>query len=124
MTLGLMWKAIPFAPEMSGLLEWPPDVFGFADRILDTSEAYRFIVSPPAGVTAPVPDSQEIVSVARAWLAWLDHGRTCPPRLESWWATFLEGADVTLEAIGSGKEWALCEALLAPSCDWRSSDGS
>ena len=35
---------------MDDALTWPPDVFALVDRVLDASEAYRFVVSPPPGI--------------------------------------------------------------------------
>ena len=48
-TLESVWRAAAGESITDGLLEWPPDVFALTEIVLEQSEAYRFVVSPPAG---------------------------------------------------------------------------
>src|SRR6266851_7647127 len=45
-----IWHALAGIPITDELLEWPPDLFALTEVILERSEAYRFILSPPSGV--------------------------------------------------------------------------
>lgn len=113
-TIRSTWDGLTRSPELGGLLSWPPDVFALTDRVLDASEAYRFVVSPPPRAMAPPsPSPDELVASAAEWLDRVDRGGPPPARLASWWTTVVEGADVAIEALGDGDEWELCRALLA-----------
>jgi hypothetical protein len=48
-----VWQAVAGTTIGDELLEWPPDLFAATDVILERSEAYRFALSPPAGVAWP-----------------------------------------------------------------------
>ena len=53
------------------LLLWPPDVFALVDLVLDASESYRFVVSPPPDVE--VNGVAGVASTAaKQWWEWLD----------------------------------------------------
>ena len=56
-------------PAWSELLDWPPDVFAFANVVLTHTEAYRFAVAPPPGRRwPPAPGWNQLVSnTAEAW---------------------------------------------------------
>jgi hypothetical protein len=47
------WHAVAGSPITDELLEWPADLFALTDVILERSEAYRFVLSPPGGVEWP-----------------------------------------------------------------------
>jgi hypothetical protein len=103
--LGALWDSA---------LQWPPDVFAFCESVLDASEAYRFVVSPPEGANAFRLASSELTrTVAASWRTWLDEEVPVPTELQRWWSTVDQGMEVTLSALGDGLDWPLCRALLA-----------
>ena len=59
LTVGSLWHDIAGRRLGDELLEWAPDLFAFADVVLDRSEAYRFVVSPPDGASWPPRDRLE-----------------------------------------------------------------
>jgi hypothetical protein len=52
-TLASAWQAVSGAGFTDDLLEWPPDVFALTNVLLGRAEAFRFALSPPAGVRWP-----------------------------------------------------------------------
>ncbi|GMU79483.1 MAG: hypothetical protein AMXMBFR46_22740 [Acidimicrobiia bacterium] len=107
-----LWDSLRGAPPLEHLLDWPPDVFAFANRILEASEAYRFVVSPPPGVES---DSEESAAdLARCWREWLDGDRRAvPSAIEQWWKLIVDAPEVTIDALSEGTPWPVCRALLA-----------
>jgi hypothetical protein len=58
-TLGSAWRAATDSQIDDQLLGWPPDVFLLTEIMLERSEAHRFALSPPIGLSWPpdhVPD--------------------------------------------------------------------
>src|SRR5262249_36681592 len=53
LTLASAWQAISGRGFTDELLAWPPDVFAVTNVLLDRSEAFRFVLSPPAGMAWP-----------------------------------------------------------------------
>ena len=54
-TVDSVWQGVAGRAISDELLEWPPDLFALTDVILERAEAYRFVLSPPAGLQWP-PD--------------------------------------------------------------------
>jgi hypothetical protein len=116
-TLDAMWRTVGGGPITDALLEWPPDVFALTEVILEQSEAYRFVVSPPAGEHWPPPRfgdwSDAVVAAATAWIGWVGDGDGSPPEfVANAWAVVREAAGTSVERIAEGAEWRTCEALL------------
>src|SRR5215469_10677251 len=116
-TLASTWGAVAGRPITDELLEWPPDLFALTDVILERSEAYRFLLSPPAGVEWPsgrLPRwSDAVEDTARQWSAWVDDPRgAVPSLLAEEWTVFRERAGMPLEHLKGGRDWRMCEALL------------
>ena len=111
LTVGSLWDG--FAGGLGDLLRWPPDVFGLLDRLLDVSEAYRFVVSPPDGEALALPSPDETRKTAREWLSWLDDATEPPSCLGDWWEVIIESAGTTLVSLGQGSDRQACEAILA-----------
>src|SRR5262249_37466209 len=112
-----IWAAVAGRPITDELLEWPPDLFALIDVILERSEAYRFLLSPPAGVEWPprrLPRcSNAFEEAGREWSAWVeDQSGPIPDPLAEEWAVFRERADVPLKDLAEGRDWRMCEALL------------
>jgi len=55
LTPASIWNAMTGSQLTDRLLDWPPDLFALTDVILDRSQAYRFGMSPPTGMSWP-PD--------------------------------------------------------------------
>jgi hypothetical protein len=116
-TVASTWLAASQRPADDGLLDWPPDVFAFADVILDRAEAYRFVVSPPAGRAWPPTDAQgwrrRVRAAARGWCARADDRSGTPPRLViREWLVVQTALDTPLRDIASGRAWRVCQGLL------------
>ena len=109
-TLDSLWRAVAGQPIVDDLLDWPPDVFALTEVVLEQTEAYRFVVSPPAGEQWPPPDvvdwAATAVATGAAWTASAgDDGR--PPTLVAdAWDTVRNGANTPLDAVASGDRLA------------------
>src|SRR5262245_57977071 len=116
-TIGSTWLALAGQPATDELLEWPADMFAFTDAIIDRTEAYRFVVSPPIGRSWPPGGGSTwrdgVSGAARRW-ADLDGTRTgSPPDLvDASWRVVQDALDTPLDEIASGRAWRKCEALL------------
>src|SRR5258708_6924898 len=112
-----IWHALAGIPITDELLEWPADLFALTDVILDRSEAYRFILSPPSGVEWPprrFPSwSGAVEEAGRQWSVWVEdqHG-PIPHLLAEEWSVFRERDGMPLEHLAEGRDWRTCEALL------------
>jgi hypothetical protein len=99
-------------------LDWPPDVFAATSMLLERSEAYRFVVSPPSGEVWPPPRTGdwefETSNSARAWtgaVAGPGHP-ALPALLVRSWRQLIRHVDTPLAALADGTAWPLCTALL------------
>jgi hypothetical protein len=94
---------------------WPPDVFALTNLVLDHTEAYRFVIAPPAGRRwPPIPDwNRRVRSAARAWrVAAVEQGAELPSLVRRCWETVTRHRHTELAAIRTGEAWELIEALL------------
>lgn len=117
LTSAALWRAMSGEPIGQGLLEWPPDLFALTDVILECSEAYRFVLSPPAGASWPPnepPDWPDAVADAgRRWGSSIERDDGAVPDLLSQeWETLRDGADTPLERLTDASAWRLCQAVL------------
>jgi hypothetical protein len=92
-------------------------VFALTNVLLGRSEAFRFALSPPAGMQWPPAGaadwSSAVVEAGRDWGAWVeDRQGSVPGALAEEWSVALERADLPLEALAEGRDWRVCEALL------------
>jgi hypothetical protein len=111
------WESASGIPFGEQLVEWPPDVFAFTEVILERSQAYRFVLSPPEGVEWPPsripawPDT--VTDEGRQWSFWAeDASRGLPHVLLEEWRLLCERSDTPLDLLAEGKAWRVCEALL------------
>lgn len=116
-TLASAWRAVAGGEFTDDLLEWPPDVFALTNVLLGRSEAFRFALSPPAGMRWPPTGaadwSDAVVDAGRDWSAWVEDRRgSAPGLLLEEWSVALERADLPLEDLAEGRDWRVCEALL------------
>jgi len=118
LTLASAWQAISGVGFADELLAWPPDVFALTNVLLDRSEAFRFVLSPPAGVRWPPAGagdwSDAVVEAGRAWSAWVEDRRgPVPSMVAEAWGVALERADLALADLAQGRDWRVCHALLS-----------
>jgi hypothetical protein len=112
-----IWLALSGGPITDEVLEWPPDLFALTDVILDHTQAYRFVFSPPGDATWP-PDrfanwAEAVEDAGRDWSGWVENDQgALPDLLAKEWSTFLEHVEVPLEQLAEGGNWRMCEALL------------
>jgi hypothetical protein len=113
-TLASTWQAAAGCPVTDELLDWPPDVFAFANLILGRSEAFRFALSPDEWPPRRYPGWAELVAEAAVvWSAWTEHRRGMPPELVlDVWGVVREQADSPLEDLAEHRDRRLCESLL------------
>lgn len=116
-SLASLWEHAVGSPIDDRLLEWPPDVFALTDLVLERSEAYRLLQSPavgsqwPPGGVARWPVAVE--QAGREWSAWVEDGRRLLPELLTReWEVFCARAETSLDCLGDGRDWRLCEALV------------
>jgi len=115
LTIESNWFAASSRGIDDELLQWPPDIFAFAHVALDRAEAYRFVVSPPAGHEwPPTPSwSEDVASAATSWRQWTQHPLGDPPDLVMReWEVVRSAATTSLDDLASGREWRICTALL------------
>jgi len=117
LTPASIWNAMTGSQLTDRLLDWPPDLFALTDVILDRSQAYRFGMSPPTGMSWPPDRSpgwpEAVQDAGQQWSACIeDESRPIPDLLAQEWAVFREGAEKPLEQLAAGHDWRTCEALL------------
>jgi hypothetical protein len=112
-----IWHALAGSPITDEFLDWPADLFALTHVILERSEAYRFVLSPPQGKKWPPnrfsewPDMVE--EAARQWSIWIENGKTAfPSLLANEWGVFRDRAGMPLDDLAEGRDWQMCEALL------------
>jgi hypothetical protein len=113
-TLASTWRAAAGCPVTDELLDWPPDVFAFANLILGRSEAFRFALSPVDWPPRRYPGWAELVAdAAVGWSAWTEHRRGKPPDfvLEVW-GVVRERGESKLEDLAERRDRRLCDSLL------------
>jgi hypothetical protein len=116
-TVASTWQALAQCPVDDQLLEWPPDVFALTEVVLASSEAYRFVLSPPGDLQWPparFDDWPEAVKEAgRQWSAWAEDRRGPVPGLVGEeWGVVRGRAGQPLRLLADGRDWRLCEAVL------------
>jgi hypothetical protein len=109
------WYAASGAPLTDELLEWPPDLFAFANVVLARAEAFRFALGP----VDEWPPSRHrdwvgtVEEAARRWSLWVeDPTGAIPDLVTEEWQVAREGAETPLERLALGEEARLREALL------------
>ena len=98
-------------------LDWAPDVAALTGVLLERSQAFRFVVSPPAGVAWPpadlTPFAESVTEAAGEWGALMERGDGGAPRLvRRLWSVVEEHLDTPVTDVADGRPWPLCEAVL------------
>jgi len=112
-TMRSLMASIVDTEHLEQLLSWPPDVFALVDQVLDASESYRFVVSPPEGAEA-----SGVVgfasTAAKQWWEWLDGLRDELPQLiVDSWRIVCDALGVEIAALSTGEVWPVTQALLS-----------
>ncbi|MBP1632716.1 MAG: hypothetical protein H6Q11_1004, partial [Acidobacteria bacterium] len=114
-TVGSVLDSLAPAADRQGMPAWPPDVFAVTALLLNETEAFLLVVSPPPGrVWPPTPGWTALVrEVGREWATRLDGPPEVLPELvaESW-STLEQARDVPLGEITGGERWDVCVAAL------------
>lgn len=118
LTVGELWSWLAADTPDERLLAWAPDVAALTKALLERSQSFRFVVSPPPGCSWPPPDlqpfSENVASLAAEWCASLDQSEAqVPEQVRSLWATIVDHLDTPVEEMRQGRAWQLCEAVLA-----------
>jgi hypothetical protein len=116
-TLASVWHSVAGSFISDELLKWPADLFALTDVILERSEVYRFVLSPPTNTQWPptrIPNWSEAVEQAgREWSVWVeDQPGAVPELVTQEWRILRESVGMPLEHLAKGQDWRLCEALL------------
>ena len=113
-TVGSYWNAFSPVPAWSDVPSWPPDVFAFANLVLDHTEAFRFGVAPPRGRHWPptLRWNETIVTAARAWREAIAADEPPPELVRRLWGVVSGCRETPMTELRSGTPWRLCEALL------------
>lgn len=111
------WLALSGRPITDEILQWPPDLFALTDVILDYTQAYRFVFSPPGGMTWPPARlsnwGQAVEDAGRVLSNWVENHDGAPPDLVAeQWSVFREHSEMPLDQLAEGRNWDVCEALL------------
>jgi hypothetical protein len=116
LTVRQLWEWLSDRPCTARLLEWPPDVAALTTAVLQRSQAFRFVVSPPAGAAWPPTGptfAATVTEAARRWRAAPEIGSAAVPDLVARaWATVEAALDTPVADLVEGRPWPLCEALL------------
>ena len=93
-----------------------PDLFALTDVILDYTQAYRFVFSPPGDVKWP-PDRfptgpRRSRTPAGTGASGSRTSGAVPDLLAEEWSVFREHVEMPLEHLAEGRDWRMCEALL------------
>ncbi|SRR6266481_871621 len=96
-----IWQALAGIPITDELLEWPADLFALTNVILERSEAFRFVLSPPCGVEWPPPRfpswSDAVEETGRQWSIWVEDRKSAfPDLLTEEWSAFRGRAGMLL----------------------------
>jgi hypothetical protein len=105
------FQAFAPAPAWDELVSWPADVFALANLLLDHTEAYRFVVSPPPGRCWP-PFADWDAEVQLAAREWRRRGGP-PPLVARLWEAVTRARDVGATTIRRGEAWEPTAALLS-----------
>lgn len=113
-----MWLALCGDLVTDEILEWPPDLFALTEVILDHTQAYRFVLSPPDDATWPPRRydnwAEAVEDAGRDWSGWVGDRQdaTVPDLLAREWKIFREQIEIPIEELAEGRDWRMCEALL------------
>ena len=116
-TLASTREAASRRPITDELLEWPPDLFALASVLLERSQAFRFLLSPPEGTDWPPRRlhgwAHAVVEEGRQWSVWVGNREGAVPHLlAEEWSVVRGRAGRPLEDLAEGRDWRMCEALL------------
>lgn len=114
-TVGSLVDRLVSPEAWDGLLDWPPDVFAVTAMLLNETETFLLVVSPPPGeLWPPTPGwAASVRDAGRRWAATLDGSPPdVPAILAESWQVLTEAREVPLPQLTRGERWDVCRALL------------
>lgn len=117
LTLASVWSGAAGHPISDDMMEWPPDVFAVTDVLLQRADAFRFVLSPPAGAVWP-PERMDgwadlVGQAARQWSRHVEYrDGSLPEVVAEEWAVLREASSLPFAKLVTGMAWRACEALL------------
>lgn len=114
-TVGSVLDSLVPLSGRDGIPTWPPDVFGVTAVLLNETESFLFVVSPPAGRHwPPTPGwARGVQAAGREWAAGLGApGAAVPGLVTSNWRLLTGARDLPLDELGRGERWEVCVAIL------------
>src|SRR5262245_3669566 len=119
LTLASAWQTISGGGFTDELLAWPPDMFALTNVLLDRSEAFRFALSPPAGVQWPPAGADDwcdaVVDAGREWSGWVEDRRgSVPGMVAEGRGGVVEHAGLPLADLAEGVDWRGRSAGVVP----------
>ena len=114
-TIGSVIESLVPAGRWEAMPEWPPDVFALTALLLNETEAYLLVVSPPPGKVWP-PTSGWAAMVrqgGRDWAARLGPpAEALPDLVAEAWQVLEQASEVPLDELTQGGRWDVCLAVL------------
>jgi len=114
-TVGSVLDSLVPRADWDRVPEWPPDVFAITAALLNETESFLLVVSPPGGrMWPPTPRWATMVREAgRAWATRLgEESAPLPDLLADCWHRLGEARDVPLGELTRGERWTVCVAVL------------
>jgi len=114
-TVGSVLDSLVPREDWDRVPDWPPDVFAVTAALLNETETFLLVVSPPAGrLWPPTPRWASLVREAgQQWAARLDDpSAPLPELLADSWRRLGEARDVPLGELARGERWTVCVAAL------------
>jgi hypothetical protein len=117
LTVGQLWEWLSSDGVSDHLLDWAPDIAALTTVLLERSQAFRFVVSPPVGAAwPPGPDghfTSTVSGAAEEWCRLMARGADGAPEVvHRLWNTVEEHLATPVAEIACGRPWPMCEAVL------------
>jgi hypothetical protein len=118
LTVEQLWEWLLDGPVSDAVLDWAPDVAALTSVLLQRSQAFRFVVSPPRPGAWPPPGERAFADHVRdaavAWRSAMDAGTgQAPEAVHRYWESLTEHLHTPVADVAEGRPWPLCEAALA-----------
>lgn len=114
-TVASLLATLPLPSHKEELLWWPPDVFAVSAILLNETEAYRLVVSPPEDACWPTVEgwADAVGEAAADWVrAIADPQRGLPELVTTSWNRVMDAEDVVIDELSMGGRWDVTCAML------------
>jgi hypothetical protein len=117
LTVEQLWEWLIEGPVSDAVLAWAPDVAALTSVLLQRSQAFRFVVSPPQPGAWPPPGEQpfaeRVQEAAAAWRRAMDAGTgQAPDAVHRSWGSLTEHLHTPVADVVEGRPWELCASAL------------